>query len=99
MNCPTEIAAIVSKILQWGLLDIRNHGWGGDAARCAVEADHIHNLPALLSDFRPEALKFYWEVERPLFIERSSAEEVQHFEELWDELAPHVSRVANQFAG
>jgi hypothetical protein len=99
MHCPAEIAAIVLEILQWGLLDIRNHGWGGDAARCAVEADHLHNLPALLTDFQPEALKYYWEVERPLFIEKSSAEEVTHFEELWDELSHHVSRVTNQIAG
>jgi len=51
-------------------------------SRCG--ADHIHNLPALLKNYSPEGLKFYWEIERAGFI--SKATEITAFEELWKKL-------------
>jgi hypothetical protein len=91
MHCPPEIAAILTEILATGLLRIRALGWGGNAARCAVEADHLHNLPALLSSFRQEWLDYYWHAERPAFIQSSAHEDVSRFEPLWGALAAYVS--------
>src|SRR5207248_763300 len=45
MQCPPEIVEIVAHILQVGLVRIRALGWQNNAGRCAVEADHLHNLP------------------------------------------------------
>jgi hypothetical protein len=89
MNCPPDISVIVLEILQWGILRIRQLGSAGNPSRCAVEADHIHNLPHLLMNFSPDLLRFYWEVERPLFQEQSSQVDLTRFEDLWNELATH----------
>jgi hypothetical protein len=90
MQCPPEVSEILAKILSVGLLRIRALGWNRDAARCAVEADHLHNLPALLAAFNPELLDFYWRVERVAFIQCSSREEIAAFEPLWAALGDHV---------
>jgi hypothetical protein len=94
MTCPPAIARVVLEILQLAVLKIRAGGWGGDAARCAVEADHVHNLPALLIDYSADLLQFYWQVERPSFVKRSKPEDLQCYESLWAELAELVPSAA-----
>jgi hypothetical protein len=88
MRCPPEIAEIVCEILRTGLLRIR---FLANASRSVVEADHLHNLPGLLADYKPELLDYYWEVERPRFIEHSTPEDVRSFEPLWNALVKHVT--------
>jgi hypothetical protein len=92
MQCPPEIAEILCEILRTGLLRIRSQD---SAARCKVEADHLHNLPALLADFKPELLDFYWRVERVGYIEQSKPEEII-FEPMWKALAKHVTTGAKK---
>jgi hypothetical protein len=87
MQCPPEIAEIVCEILRTGLLRIRALR---DADRCALEADHLHNLPSLLANYKPELLDYYWRAERVRFIERSAPEDVQDFTPLWKALANHT---------
>jgi hypothetical protein len=65
MNCPPAIADVVLQILRIGLLHIRESGWQNDAVACAAQADHLHNIPSLLTDYSPELLLYYWQVERP----------------------------------
>jgi hypothetical protein len=93
MTCPDEIADILLEILGTGILRIRALGWTQNAARCAVEADHLHNLPHLLSHFSEDLLKYYWEVERPSFIGQCSAENAAQFTPLWERLAGHLQPV------
>jgi hypothetical protein len=93
MQCPPEIAEIVCAILRTGLLRIRALA---DAARCPVEADHLHNLPGLLASYKPELLDYYWQVERVSFVERCGPGDVQDFEPFWNSLAKHVRPSKNQ---
>jgi hypothetical protein len=90
MNCPPEIAMILLEILEMGLPTIPILGWNREADRCAVEADHLHNLPALLANYRPEKLLYYWEVERVGYVEETPPEFVAPWEALWRRLEPHV---------
>lgn len=90
MNCPPAIAKIILEILTQGILRARAAGWAGDANRCALESDHIHNLPRLLSDYSPAGLKYYWEAERPAFMSQISAEELKFWEPWWQRLSEHV---------
>lgn len=92
MLCPREVADIIAEVLRTGLLRIR---LSDDARRSAVEADHLHNLPALLTDYRHELLDFYWRVERIAFIRDSSREDMASFEPLWAALAEHVAATKN----
>lgn len=82
MNCPPEIAEIILGLIQTALLRIRAQGWAGNSACCGAEADHVHNLPALLSNFSAELLQFYWEVERPAALREIGAEELRGYQEL-----------------
>jgi len=93
MNCPPEIAEILLELLRTALLRIRSLAWAGDSRRCAAEADHVHNLPDLLSNFSPERLHYYWTVERPAFLSDPGADDPQ-FQELWNRLAAHVEAAA-----
>jgi hypothetical protein len=86
MLCPPEIAKIVHEILRIGIMRIRACGWNCQADRCAIEADHLHNLPALLTDYRPEMLEFYLRVERLGYTNRSNPEEIASFQPLWTSL-------------
>jgi hypothetical protein len=86
MNCPPEVAEVVLDILQAGLLCIRASGWSGDDRRCAVEADHLHNLPALLSNYSPQLLRFYWDVERTSYLNEIGPESAAVFASQWKRL-------------
>jgi hypothetical protein len=90
MTCPPEIARVVLQILEVAVLHIRAHGWKGDGLRCAIEADHVHNLPALLCNYSDELLRYYWEVERSGFMERCAPADREGYEPLWAELAELV---------
>ena len=93
MACPPETAEIILKILETGLLRIRSLAWSGQADRCAVEADHIHNLPDLLSDFSRERLSYYWDVERPSYLGQTPEADFASWEGLWEELRPYANKV------
>jgi hypothetical protein len=86
MNCPPELAPILLNILETGLLRIRSLAWSDRADLCAVEADHIHNIPSLLEDYTEDKLRYYWEVERISYIERSGDEHDFVWAPLWERL-------------
>ena len=90
MNCPAPIAEIILAILRHGILRIRSQGWSGNAERCAAEADHLHNLPDLLTDYSAERLDYYWNVERPCFIEHMDAEQTAEFSPWWERLSRYI---------
>src|SRR5437868_764587 len=71
MKCPSPIAEILLNILQTGILRIRAAAWAGNTGQVETEADHVHNLPAILEDYSADALKFYWEIERPCFLSKA----------------------------
>ena len=93
MQCPPEIAVIVCEILRTGLLRIRI---SQDVESCQVEADHLHNLPSLLVDFRPELLNYYWRVERPSYISRCGTATATDFEPMWKSLGSYVLPIPNR---
>jgi hypothetical protein len=99
MTCPPEIAEVLVEILQIGLLRIRTLGYQGDPQRCVHESDHIHNLPALLIDYTPELLEFYWRTERPLLIRQTSHAECRVFESAWERLQPLVEHALSKTRG
>jgi hypothetical protein len=89
MNCPPEIANILLDLMTLGILRIRAHS--EDPIRCVIEADHIHNLPGLVRNYSRSSLLYYWDVERPAFIDRIPDADRAAFETLWDELRDHAT--------
>lgn len=96
MNCPPAIADVLLEILGQAALRTRAAGWAGDAARAAMEADHVHNLPELLRSYSPDLLAYYWKASRPAFMAQAADAGVyiQDFETLWERLRPYVSDAA-----
>jgi hypothetical protein len=89
MNCPTELSSILLEMLFRGHVLVRAHGYSGRANLCAVEADHLHNLPDLIWDYSEAKLYYYWAIERPAFAENNSADYIrENWEPLWERLRP-----------
>src|SRR5437764_105171 len=94
MTCPPDAAAILLDVLGQGVLQARAAGWSGDVVRAATEADHVHNLPALLADYSPARLRYYWDVERAGYEAHAGPEKTAAFRPLWNRLRAHVERLA-----
>jgi hypothetical protein len=92
MTCPPELATTLLDLIQTAALRIRAAGWRGDAAACANEADHIHNLPGLLREFSMDRLQYYWSAEKPSYVARGG--DGRAFEPIWDKLNSWMEREA-----
>jgi len=77
-------------ILRDGVLQIRALGGNGDAERCAVEADHLHNIPELIRTLDPGLLRYYYEAERPAYL--SQVKSSQIFEPHWNQIESYLNR-------
>ncbi len=86
MACPPTVATLLLDILSRGLLRVRTAAASGDTVQAAREADHLHNIPALLQHYSPEMLRYYWEVERPDYARRLSTAARAQWEPLWSAL-------------
>lgn len=88
MNHPQHILEPLTEILKIGLINIRLAAAQGNVQRCYIEADHIHNVPDIIRDYRPERLKFYLDVEKPIFENYCVGIDLQLFEQQWGKLRP-----------
>jgi hypothetical protein len=86
MSCPRHIIEPLTEILRIGLLNIRISAGYGDAHRCYVEANHIHNIPSLIRNYKQELLQYYIDVEKPSFERDSVGVDLQLFEQQWTKL-------------
>ncbi len=77
------------RILYLGLLLIREAARMGDARLCEIEADHLHNLPALLNEPDESRHQYYIRAERSLYLhrlsERNDDDCVAHRKRLYEE--------------
>ena len=85
MDSQDDIKRVLLDILRVGLLRIRAFANSGLSDACSVEADHLHNLPALVLSLRWEELLFYYNVERAAFLDRTEAN-TDDFRPLWNQL-------------
>jgi hypothetical protein len=97
MTCPNDVTEVLTEILTLGILSAR--AWSHDARRVVQELDHVHNLPALLQDYRPELLAFYWNTERAILIRQLSSEHCRGFESAWEKLRLLVERECGSLGG
>lgn len=86
---------IYCDILHNELIMIRVAGWQGNAEYCARHADHIHNIPTILTKMDCETVhEWYWNEERG----RVGEDKDTYLQELWDELAEATEREVKQKA-
>jgi len=67
------------KLLDFGLVWVRNLAWSGRIDLCQIEADHLHNIPSLIGETSEDRHTYYLDVERGLYLERLHALEVTEF--------------------
>ncbi|WP_435020915.1 hypothetical protein TA3x_002089 [Tundrisphaera sp. TA3] len=95
-DCPEALGRAFLDLLTWTLLQIR--GNSQKAELCLALSDHMHNIPALLAEFTPERLRYYWEVERPCFLRAlQRIEEQSHgaYPESWAIVEAEYRRICN----
>lgn len=97
MPCPPEIAEVLAQMIAEGLLRIRADGWANRPDLCAIEADHLHNLPSLIADYSPARLAYYWTVERPGYLRQMPEAERSGWEAHWDKLGD-VAKITGETA-
>lgn len=85
---PKEVRQAFLQILYYTLLGIRNTK-SGDLSFAL--ADHAHNIPGLIEHYKPETFRYYWEIERPCFIQAIErlGEKFGLFQEHWKVLERH----------
>jgi hypothetical protein len=91
-----ELRLILLNILRTGLLRIRMDGWNGRADECAIEADHLHNLPGIAKELKVELLSHYYNTTRSSFIKQAKI--VQGFEEDWKRLGEILAEMQSKTA-
>lgn len=62
MNAEQNAKLALMSILERSILLIRGNASNVDAVRC--EANHVHNIPQMLREFKIELLRYYWNIER-----------------------------------
>ena len=77
-------------ILRDGLLQIRALGGNGDAELCAVEAEHLHNIPELIRTLDTGLLRYYYEAERPAY--KGHVKNTPMFEPHWSQIESYLNR-------
>jgi len=86
-----ELRSVLLNILRIGLLRIRAYGWNGRADLCAIEADHLHNLPGEVQEPKLDLLLYYYNVSRTDFINR--AQGAGEFEANWKRLGDMLAQM------
>ena len=76
-------------ILQYGLLKIRKYAWEGNSEACAIEADHIHDIPAVLLSNHMDMLEHYLRIHVARYRSQVGADGILTFERFWNELEKH----------
>ena len=92
MNAPPIVQASLLTILKLGLLNIRREAWRKNSERCAIEADHLHNIPGLLEDFSIDLLKYYVDIEKPQYVRETDDQVFEEIRNAWTELTHWLSK-------
>jgi hypothetical protein len=88
----SERDQIYIQILGHGLQRLRDSALLGMIEYCAIEAEHLHNLPSLIGESNERRHEYYFEKERPFYLERVDRSvpgiefTLRRYEECWQKL-------------
>ncbi len=85
MNTDDALRSLLLEIIRVGLRRIRTFAHNRDSTACHREADHIHNLPELVTTLNLDQLRYYLDVERGQFV-RDDPDAPLEFMPLWEEM-------------
>ena len=90
MNFPQ--AALI-KILYMGLLRIREKSSINDCLACHTEADHLHNIPSIVQTQSLDLLRYYFNIERQIYIRALDGDSSDLFSDSWAEINAYLCAV------
>ena len=82
----TDRDPVYVQILHFAVTQIRDTGRAGLTSYCAIEMDHIHNLPSLIGEPNDRRHLYYFNIERTEYLERV------------DRTLPHVQFLLRRYA-
>jgi len=89
------------EILRFGLISLRNQTLSGEFSYCAVEAEHLHEIPSLIDETNEARHDYYLCAHRGHYLERvdqtkeSISFVLARYRELWPQLeAIHLNLAA-----
>lgn len=99
----TERDLIYVEILRFGLISLRNHAVPGGFDYCAIEAEHLHEVPSLIGEVNEGRHEYYLRGHRQYYLERIDQSEeslgfvLRRYHELWPELeAIHAKMIGSK---
>jgi len=94
-----------AKLLQVGLIVLRQAIWSSDREWAQMEVQHLHNLPSLINESNIERHRYFWFQERERYIEWASkkggdpqSRMLTYYEPLWREMEPVMNELFNAAA-
>jgi hypothetical protein len=98
----SERDQIYVQILHFGLISLRNRTNAGDIQYCAIEVEHLHEVPSLIGEMNEARHEYYLRGHRGLYLERVDQTKeslgfvLNRYRELWPQLeAIHSQSVAD----
>ena len=94
-----ELNALYRRLLQFGLLSLRQAIYAGNLDWAKLEVEMLHNLPTLIGEANTERHRCYWFIERDIYVQRilalAGSEPASrmrtYYEPIWDEMEPLLS--------
>jgi len=83
MSAPKAIQDALTEIVYYGILMIRMEAKGGNSVRCAIEAEHIHNLPNLINNYSDDYLLCYYPKDVQSYLAATKSTNVNCFRPAW----------------
>jgi hypothetical protein len=93
MRSPDDIQTQLLMILEIGIVNIRYHCLAQRYHLCAVEADHVHNIPDLIEHFSVDKLAYYLEVEVAQYLRETSDQIHNGLRAPWDVLKHRLAEL------
>ena len=71
MNSETrkQLDDLYRRLLGFGLLNVRQAIQTKDYAWAEAEAEFLHNIPSLIGETNPHRHRFFWDKERPAYLD------------------------------
>ena len=79
----SEVKDALTEIVYYGILLIRSEARAGNATRCAIEAEHLHNLPNLINNYSDEHLLCYYPNEVTSYLAATKSVNVNCYRPAW----------------
>jgi hypothetical protein len=98
-----ELTPLYAKLLQYGLLSIREALSSNDIEWAKAQAELLHNIPSLLDESNVKRHAYFWFSEREAYIDwvnASSHEQARKrmkmfYEPIWQEMEPILTELSS----